>query len=426
MKKILLSLLLAGTVQNSFAMGSCGGGAAQGGGQAAESSSRLEGQVPVVFEDGLVVYLDLQRLKALNSCLLESILFTADGLSGFGKSSEDNKLVMEEFSNLADFESFETALKRPLQGEIADMVDFFKKADFLGINTDDNLKRLRGIDEAQFFKLCRALLEENPGFVFNMQRVYPEILHYAIKTQGPDFAKMLIEAGADVNAKDRDGKTVLMCAATTIYTEIAQLLIAAGADVNASDMYGRTALMEAANRGTEIVQLLIDANANVNASDNQGITALMLTDSFTGTAQLLIAAGANVNARSNGGRTALIRAAKNNYTKMVQLLIAAGADVHASESHSGLTALMCSASDGHTEIILLLIHAGVNVNARDSDGETALMYAAGNGHIGTVGLLFAASAEVNARNNRGETALMIAVQYGHTETAQYLRTLGAC
>ena len=50
MKKILLSLLLAGGVQNSFAMGSCGGGAAQGG--TAESGSRLKGRVPVIFRDG--------------------------------------------------------------------------------------------------------------------------------------------------------------------------------------------------------------------------------------------------------------------------------------------------------------------------------------------------------------------------------------
>ena len=54
------------------------------------------------------------------------------------------------------------------------------------------------------------------------------------------------------------------------------------------------------------------------------------------------------------------------------------------------------------------------------------MYAAGNGHIGTVGVLFAASADVHARSNRGETALMLAEKNHHAETAQYLRTLGAC
>jgi hypothetical protein len=92
MKKILLSLLLAGGVQNSFAMQ--GGGAVQGGGQAAESGSIVETQVPVAFEDGSVVYLDLQRLKALNSGLLEVMLFTADGLPLIKELSESNPFAM--------------------------------------------------------------------------------------------------------------------------------------------------------------------------------------------------------------------------------------------------------------------------------------------------------------------------------------------
>ena len=296
MKKILLSLLLAGTVQNSFAMGSCGGGAAQGGGQAAESGFRLEGRIPVIFRDGLVVYLDLQRLKELNSGLLQGILFTADGLSGIGEVSEGNPFAMTRFANLADFEKFETALKLPLQGKIADMVDFFKKADFLGINTDDHLKGLLARDKAQFFKLCLALLAENPGFVFNMQRVYPEILYHAVRTEDPDFAKMLIDAGADVKTIDKTGMTALMRAAYEGRTEIAQLLIAANADVDASDNDDETALMWAAKSGrTQLVQLLIASGADVNARNNYGQTVLTLATrwSHAEIVQLLRAHGAS-------------------------------------------------------------------------------------------------------------------------------------
>ena len=42
--------------------------------------------------------------------------------------------------------------------------------------------------------------------------------------------KALIEAGADVNVKDEDGMTVLMCAVMAGNTEIANLLRAAGAE----------------------------------------------------------------------------------------------------------------------------------------------------------------------------------------------------
>ena len=407
MKKILLSLLLAGGVQNSFVMGSCGGGgAAQGGGQAAESGSRVEGRIPVVFKDGLVVYLDLQRLKALNSCLLESILFTADGLSGFGKSSEDNKLGMEEFEDLADFENFEKILKGQLSGEIADMVDFFKKADYLDINTDDHLKGLRGSDymfavwsdqflvkkyrdEAQFFKLCRALLAENPGFFFSMQRVYPEILHQAIRTKNFDFAKMLIDAGADVNAMDEYGYTALICAAKDGHTEIVQLLIDAGADVNVRNNIGCTALMLVAENGqTEIAPLLIAAHADVNVRNNIGLTALMSAGirGYTEIARLLIAANADVDARDRNGLTALMMAAMNDHTETPRLLIAANADVNVIDNNDG-TALMWAAANGHTELAQLLIAAGADVNARDSDGETVLMIAVRKGHTETARLL---------------------------------------
>ena len=53
----------------------------------------------------------------------------------------------------------------------------------------------------------------------------------------------LIAAGADVNAKDNDGKTALMFAATNNSSDVAWLLLAAGADANAKDNDGSTALM---------------------------------------------------------------------------------------------------------------------------------------------------------------------------------------
>jgi ankyrin repeat protein len=454
MKKILLSLLLAAGVQNSFAMGSCGGGrAAQGGGQAAESSSRLEGQVPVLFSDGSVANLDLKRLKALNSGLLERVLFTADGLSGLGKSSEDNLIVMQEFTNLADFEKFEKILKGQLSGEIADMVDFFKKADFLGINTDDHLKGLLARDKAQFLELCRALLAENQRFVLNMQRVYPEILHEAIRTKDRDFAKNLIKAGADVKIIDRFGSTALMKAAENGQTEMAQLLIASGADVNASSLSGWTALMLAARVGhTEIARLLSAHGADVNARNGVGhhsVLELAAMYGHTETVKLLIDGGADVNARDNRGRTALMIAATNGHVGVIQELIAHGADFNA-QNAQGMTALMIAAQSGRAAVVseLLMHHADIKVQA--SHGTTAFMFAAKGGHVEVVrelltqrsdeigemkvtecGTKFVVKpqpghlaetikAAINIKDNKGGTALIYAAQSGNAEIVRML------
>lgn len=86
----------------------------------------------------------------------------------------------------------------------------------------------------------------------------------------------LLAAGANVNAKDKEGWTPLMFAANKGYPEIAKILITAGADVNAKDKDGNTALMRASSSGsTETVRLLLAAGADVNEKNDAGVTALM-------------------------------------------------------------------------------------------------------------------------------------------------------
>ena len=85
----------------------------------------------------------------------------------------------------------------------------------------------------------------------------------------------LIKEGANVNARDGNGYTALIKAATDRRLEDAKLLVDAGADVDAGDENGHTALMESSSLGhTGLVVLLIKSSANVNAKDSMGRTAL--------------------------------------------------------------------------------------------------------------------------------------------------------
>ena len=80
-------------------------------------------------------------------------------------------------------------------------------------------------------------------------------LMVASKNGHTKIVKLLLEKGADVNAK----MTALMLAAANGHTEIIKLLLEKGADVNAKNKYGSTALMFAAANGrTEIVQILLE------------------------------------------------------------------------------------------------------------------------------------------------------------------------
>ena len=184
-------------------------------------------------------------------------------------------------------------------------------------------------------------------------------LNWAIDHGKINLAKLLIAAGADVNAIDNSSRTVLIRATENGSTEIAKLLIAAGADINATGNHGMTALMKAAwsiNINTEIVKLLLDAGADVNARDNSGNTALInaaWSRNSTEIVKLLLAAGANVNARNNRGEAALIKAAIYGHTEIIKLLLAAGVDFNARDN-LGRTALIITESYGRIEIAKLL------------------------------------------------------------------------
>ena len=226
-----------------------------------------------------------------------------------------------------------------------------------------------------------------------------------IAAQAGDLEQVsaLLEQGADVNAKDREGRTALILLTGYPRTDphgmeaVATLLLERGADVNAKDNEGRTALILAARfaRNTEdVVTLLLEQGADVNATDNDGVSALWNAASGGNEAvvPLLLERGADVNARTYLGGTALARAALRGREGIVSLLLDAGADVNARD-HDGETPLMKAASWGFEAVVEFLLERGADVNAQDDQNKTALMWAAEGGNQKVVELLRAAGAE---------------------------------
>ena len=90
-----------------------------------------------------------------------------------------------------------------------------------------------------------------------------------------EVVKILLKAGADVNANDNHGLTPSHCAAGEGHPEAAKILLKAGAEVNAKDKNGWTSLHWAAFRGyTETAKVLLKARAEANAKDKWGKTPL--------------------------------------------------------------------------------------------------------------------------------------------------------
>ncbi len=250
-----------------------------------------------------------------------------------------------------------------------------------------------------------------------------------------DIAKIqeAIQAGADVNVRNKNGFTPLWKASKKGHTEIVKLLLKAEADVNARNKYGTPLLVATYKGHTEIVKLLLTAGADVNAADKWGDTPLYTATykGHTEIVKLLLTAGADVNAADQWGDTPLLFASQKGYTEIVKLLLTAGADANVNPGRKTycFTALMAASENGHTEIVKLLLTAGADVNAADkTEGVTPLLMTSLYGYTEIVKLLLTAGADVNIMisiNGIDHTPLSLSKEMSHTRIVKLLTEYGA-
>ena len=104
-------------------------------------------------------------------------------------------------------------------------------------------------------------------------------LHIVAASGQREAAILLLDSGADVNAKNDNAETPLHWAALEGHKDVAVLLLTKRASVDAQDKYGVTPLHMAANRGHELlVETLLDSGADVFATSEFG-NALQLAKS---------------------------------------------------------------------------------------------------------------------------------------------------
>ena len=255
-----------------------------------------------------------------------------------------------------------------------------------------------------------------------------------------DTMKLLVDAGADVNAKDLQDDAPLHwsgCDPARV-----KLLVDHGADVNVKTKGGRTPLVIASGceAAAGAVRLLLDKGADVNAQPADGMTPLMEAAQSGGPriVRMVLAAGAKADAVAQGGFTTLMNAVSYDDVDLVQALIAKGAPVNAKNTFSGkvrngdidlksLTALMLAAPYASPGLIKALLDAGADVKAKDARGMTPLMFAVGsdNQNVNVARLLIERGSEVNAISKTGETVLDWARKFQSPPVIALLEKAGA-
>jgi ankyrin repeat protein len=198
--------------------------------------------------------------------------------------------------------------------------------------------------------------------------------------------KLLLDRGAQVNARAKTKYTALMVAAQYQDSSAAiRLLLEHGAQVRApqgesAPLFNAHPLFLAAYAGNaEILPQLRDAGGQVEDPmiliGTSSTTPLMGAVRYgnLAVARALVGIGASVNQTDGSGVSPLGRAALGNQVEMARFLIEQGADVNHVDK-MGMTPLLWAASIdfGDSAMIDLLLTSGAHTDAKSKAGLTAV------------------------------------------------------
>jgi ankyrin repeat protein len=244
-------------------------------------------------------------------------------------------------------------------------------------------------------------------------------------------ARVMLDAGVDINYGDVDNATALTVAIMNKQFSFAKFLIDRGADVNIVDAAGRTALyaitdirnedysalpnrpLEDPLPSLDIVKALLEHGARVDVALNKPLPGRSGMDGGDTTL--------------NAGSTALMRAARAGDTAVMRLLLAKSADPKLT-TRDGNTALMLAAGIGYRDksthgteaealdALKATIAAGLDIHQKNARGETALHGAASRGADTIVQFLIDQGAELDVVTNQGLSPLDYAL--GKNVTSQ--------
>jgi ankyrin repeat protein len=248
-------------------------------------------------------------------------------------------------------------------------------------------------------------------------------LMYAALYGDAGAVKRLLALGADVKLHDEEGATALMWATDDL--EKTRVLLEHGADVNAKSDAERTPLMIAASRygSAPVMKLLLDhgASPSAHAPGLGSVTTPLEEAAYAGddaVIRLLLERHADLKA---AGPDPLVIAKIKNCTACVETLVRAGDQDMTLQMFLSVPPI----ADG-SYVKYLLAH-GADVSAKDPAGNTGLMLVAAsdNQPVETAREFLARGVDVNARNASGQTAMDFAKLRGNTALVEALLRAGA-
>jgi ankyrin repeat protein len=192
---------------------------------------------------------------------------------------------------------------------------------------------------------------------------------------------LLLKAGVSANSANPGGETILMTASRTGKTDAVKLLLDRGADINAKEsVREHTALMWAVlENHPDAVKLLLERGANINAQSKVDIPDGVTADP-RGTSGNIGANGKGLyRSRAvpspSGALTALAFAAREGNLPMVRLLADSKADLNL-PSANGTPPMTIAIINNHIELAMFLIERGADIQMADRFYKRTPLFAA--------------------------------------------------
>ena len=224
--------------------------------------------------------------------------------------------------------------------------------------------------------LEKRRLRNNSNEIKEIRKIQGKALYIALKSKHTEIAKLLIEQDADLEYSSYWDGTPLMLASARGYMDIVKLLIEKGANVNAKKQEDTPLVMASARGHIDIAKFLIEKGAEVNSAVYpQNPMLHMGTVEYMIRRIVLNEADKNETVREC---SALVSACGRGDFDLVKLLLEQGANANSRGMYD--TAIFRVDKEHRSEedcikLMKLLIEYGADINARGKHGDTILLRA---------------------------------------------------
>ncbi|MDH5464245.1 MAG: ankyrin repeat domain-containing protein [Thiovulaceae bacterium] len=189
------------------------------------------------------------------------------------------------------------------------------------------------------------------------------LLAKAIKADNLEILKYLVEAGGDLDLKNRAGDTPLVIALKHKRVEIAEWII----DQGISSKHNAKALFYTIHHGdTNATLKMLDQGIGVKQTNKEGLTSLLwaLKHKRFETAKALIEEGAFINKEDNLGETALFKVIRLHEPELLKMLLVRGAKINF-YNKEGVTPLYKSVETANYKAFKMLIDSGATLEENE-------------------------------------------------------------